>query len=134
MLKTSHTQQNRLLVNISRVTLINRSWAYRVDRSVRRETDTNNGYIRTRTNVRNFSFVFAAIFNYECECECNCLHSYIIRIIRCQHRGVPDLYASLNNLTRLIVSVLEEYRRTPNKSRPRLKSLSTAPPEGSTAK
>ena len=53
----------------------------------------------------------------------------IIRIIRCYYRGAPDLYASLNNITRLMVSVFGEYRHTPKKSCPRLKSLSTATSE-----
>ena len=58
----------------------------------------------------------------------------IVRIIRCFYRGASDLYVSLNSITRLIVSALKEYRRTPKKSRPRLKSLSTATSEAGTAK
>ena len=58
----------------------------------------------------------------------------IIRIIRCFYRGASDLCASLSSITRLIVSAFKEYRRTPNKSRPRLKSLSTATSEAGTAR
>ena len=34
--------------------------------------DTNNRCIRIGTNIRNFSFVFAAFFCHECECEYSC--------------------------------------------------------------
>ena len=58
----------------------------------------------------------------------------MICIIRCYYARVPDLYASLNNITRLIVSTLEEYRYTPNKSRLWLKSILNAISEAGSAK